>query len=122
MYLRPRSPKLSLYSSNRGSRTNDIDLRTPSGVESSSTGNASSKRHFRTYEEAQSLVYSETDHATQEVADIGDNDGPLRDIPLPTSLQVPATSTQSLVTSYTLNSSAILGQRAIPLASIVDPL
>ncbi|KAF2318431.1 hypothetical protein GH714_007484 [Hevea brasiliensis] len=43
-------------------------------------------------------------------------------MPSPTSLEVPATLALAPMTSSTLSSSAISGQRAIPLANIVDPL
>ncbi|KAF2304608.1 hypothetical protein GH714_035162 [Hevea brasiliensis] len=102
--------------------TSDTNSRTLSGADSSFIGDASFERHSKAYEEAQNPIPSKSNHSTQEVANICDDDDHLEDIPLPTSPEVPAISTPALVTSSPLSSSTILGQRAIPLVDIVDPL
>ncbi|KAF2318429.1 hypothetical protein GH714_007405 [Hevea brasiliensis] len=70
------------------SDTNGIDSGILLGADSSFNGNASFERYSRTYEEVLSLVSSESDHATLEVADICDVDDSLGDIPLPTSSEI----------------------------------
>ncbi|KAF2304607.1 hypothetical protein GH714_035096 [Hevea brasiliensis] len=109
-------------SSSRVFDTSDTNSRTLSGADSSFIGDASFERHSKAYEEAQNPIPSKSNHSTQEVANICDDDDHLEDIPLPTSPEVPAISTPALVTSSPLSSSTILGQRAIPLVDIVDPL
>ncbi|KAF2284945.1 hypothetical protein GH714_032877 [Hevea brasiliensis] len=126
---KPRKPQAPLITPVEVSDTSGTDSKTPLGADSSFTSDASFERHSGTHEEVQSPVSSECNHATQEVANVGDNNDPLGNdndplgnILLPTSSEVPTTSTPAPVTSSTLSSFAISGQRALPLANIVDPL
>ncbi|KAF2318436.1 hypothetical protein GH714_007493 [Hevea brasiliensis] len=83
-----RKPQAPLTASVEVSDTNGINSGILLGADSSFNGNAFFERYFRTYEEVLSLVSSESDHATLEVADICDVDDSLGDIPLPTSPEI----------------------------------
>ncbi|KAF2308340.1 hypothetical protein GH714_042450 [Hevea brasiliensis] len=64
------------------SDTSDTNSGTLLSTNSYFISDAFSERHSGTYEEAQSLVPFESNHATQEVANVGDDDDPLEDIHL----------------------------------------
>ncbi|KAF2312812.1 hypothetical protein GH714_040520 [Hevea brasiliensis] len=67
------------------------------------------------------MTTSQSDHATHEATNIGDDDS-LRDIPSLTSPKIPAISAPAPMTSSIPSSSAISSQRAAPLVDVVNLL
>ncbi|KAF2325746.1 hypothetical protein GH714_034939 [Hevea brasiliensis] len=111
MVKKPQAPSIAPV---EVSDTSGTDSGTPSGADSYSISNVSFERHYRTHEEVHSLIFSKSDHVTQEVADVGRDDDTLRDVYLPTS---PKDFDFSFLAQFSSSSSAYL--IAIPSDTIV---
>ncbi|KAF2307703.1 hypothetical protein GH714_030963 [Hevea brasiliensis] len=84
------------------SDTSGADLKTSSNIDTAPTRDAFTKRCLGTYEKIQGTASNQSEHAAQEVTDIGDDEPP-RDIP---SFTYPEDLGFSFLTKFSSNSSS----------------